>query len=74
MIKGSKEIQESLSQTCVSVGSILGDCLRPEADITWSPFDVNHEVINESSKDRVKNQPSEQRNATKIQDSLVEHA
>ena len=49
----------------LSVGYILGDCLEPEADITWSPFDVSHEVVNESRKDRVSNQPSDKRNATK---------
>ena len=58
----------------LSVGYILGDCLEPEADITWSPFDVSHEVVNESRKDRVSNQPSDKRNATKIEDSLMKPA
>ena len=37
-------------------------------------FDVSHEVVNESRKDRVSNQPSDKRNATKIEDSLMKPA
>ena len=50
--------------------------------IVWNPrqtshghlFDVSHEVVNESRKDRVSNQPSDKRNATKIEDSLMKLA